>query len=100
MTARIDIPTEGIQKFCEKWKITEFSLFGSVLRDDFASDSDIDVLVRFHPEENWNLLDMVRMEAELKDIFNRSVDLVEEDCLENPYRKRAILSSKETVYAA
>lgn len=44
---RIDIPMEKIKAFCEKWKVVEFSLFGSVLRDDFRSDSDIDVLLSF-----------------------------------------------------
>ena len=47
MTARIAIPVDGIAAFCECWQVTELALFGSVLRDDFGPDSDIDVLVSF-----------------------------------------------------
>ena len=52
----IDIPKETIAAFCQKWKIVEFSLFGSVLRDDFRPDSDVDVLVSFAPDAEWSLL--------------------------------------------
>jgi predicted nucleotidyltransferase len=49
-------PTQ-IAEFCQRWHITEFALFGSVLRDDFRPDSDIDVLVTFAPDPGWNLFD-------------------------------------------
>ena len=45
----IDLPTEKIADFCQRWQVTEFALFGSVLRDDFRPDSDIDIMVQFHP---------------------------------------------------
>ena len=76
MTARIAIPTEGIAAFCERWQVTEFALFGSVLRDDFGPESDIDVLVSFDQAARHTLFDMVRMEEELKALFDREVDLV------------------------
>ena len=61
---RMDLPRDQIADFCRRWKITEFSLFGSVLRDDFRPDSDIDVLVSFSPEAHWSLIDLAAMETE------------------------------------
>jgi uncharacterized protein len=61
---QISIDSEKITKFCQRWKITEFLLFGSVLRDDFRpDDSDIDVLVSFEQEAHWTLFDLVEMEV-------------------------------------
>ena len=92
-----------IAGYCRKWKITELSLFGSVLRDDFGPDSDVDVLVRFAPEADWGLLDHVAMEEELCAIVGRKVDLVTRRAVErsaNRIRREAILGSAEVVYAA
>ena len=86
--------------FCRKWRVTELSFFGSVLRDDFRPDSDVDVLVSFEPNAGWTLLDLVSMQQEVADVLGRSVDLVEEAALRNPYRRSAILKSKQVVYAA
>ena len=102
-SARVAIPYEAIAAFCRRWQITEFSLFGSVLRDDFRPDSDIDVLVTFAPDSRWGLFDLVHMEDELKDIFGRDVDLIEKTAVEqseNYIRRRQILSSYEPVYVA
>ena len=103
MTARITIPAEGIAAFCERWQVTELALFGSVLREEFGPDSDIDVLVSFDQAARHTLLDMARMEAELKTLFGREVDLAERAGIEmsrNYIRRRAILQSAETIYAA
>jgi len=97
---KIDIQPEKIKDFCKKWKIMEFSLFGSVLRDDFRSNSDVDVLVSFEETAGWDLFDIVDMKEELKSIFGREVDLVEQGAIRNPFRKQSILSSKEILYAA
>ena len=97
---RIELPMEQIKAFCRKWRVREFSLFGSVLRDDFRPDSDVDVLVVFEEDVPWSLWDWSEMRDELKVLFNREVDLVEKGALQNPYRKRAILSAHEIVYAA
>jgi len=96
---RIDIQKEKIDSFCRKWKIREFSLFGSVLRDDFRPDSDIDILVEFEPDHGWSLYEVVDMEDELKALFGRDVDLVMKGGLKNPFRRREILRSREVVYA-
>ncbi len=100
MTVCIEIDKEKIAAFCRKWKITEFSLFGSVLRDDFRPDSDIDVLVTFAEDAPWSLFDLVKMEDELKEMFGRDVDFVEKKALHNPFRRYHILRNREVIYAA
>ncbi|MGH2351595.1 MAG: nucleotidyltransferase family protein [Chloroflexota bacterium] len=100
---RILIDRDRITEFCRKWQITEFALFGSVLRDDFRPDSDVDVLVTFAPEAHHGLFALVRMEDELEEIFGRKVDLVERQAVErseNYIRREHILSSVEPVYVA
>jgi predicted nucleotidyltransferase len=103
MNARIPIDRNKIAEFCRRWKITEFALFGSVLRDDFRPDSDVDVLVTFAPETRYSLFDLVHMQDELKEIFGREVDLVERKAVErseNYIRRKHILRSIEPVYVA
>lgn len=99
----IEIPTDKIADFCQRWKIKEFALFGSVVREDFRPDSDIDVLVTFAPNAQWTLFDHVDMQDELEAIFGRKVDLVSKRGIErsrNYIRRKAILSSAEVIYAA
>jgi len=98
--SRVDIPRGRIAEFCRKWKVAEFSLFGSILRDDFGPDSDVDVLVSFDPAATWDLFDLVTMRDELMEVFGRAVDLVEKEGLRNPFRQRRILSTREVIYAA
>lgn len=103
MTVRITVPSDGIAAFCKRWQIAELALFGSVLRDDFGPGSDIDVLVEFRTEARHTLFDIGRMEQELTTIFGREVDLIERAGIErsrNYLRRRAILESAETIYAA
>ena len=99
MKTKINIDREAITDFCEKWKIAEFSLFGSVLRDDFTPDSDVDVLVSFDSSSHWSLFDLVEMRAELKEFFDREVDLIEKDGLRNPFRRHEILTTRKIIYA-
>jgi len=96
----VDIPRSEIEAFCRKWKIRELSLFGSVLREDFRPDSDIDVLVSFEPDAPWDLFHLVEMRDELIALFGRDVDLVEKEGLRNPFRRRSILDTREAIYAA
>ena len=103
MNAKIPIPREKIAEFCDRWKITELALFGSVLRDDFRPDSDVDVLVTFAPEAEWSLFDHMTMEEELSSILNRKVDLVSRRGIErsrNWIRRKAILEAAEPFYVA
>ncbi len=92
----------ALGEFCRKWMIREFALFGSVLRDDFHPDSDIDVLVSFQREAEWDLFDVVDMQNELETMFGRKVDLLDRETVEqgrNPFRRRGILSNTRVVYA-
>ena len=100
MGLALTIDKEGIAGFCRRWRVREFSLFGSVLRDDFNPESDVDVLVRFADDAPWSLWDLVAMRSELVAMFGREVDLVELDAIRNPFRREAILESREILYAA
>ena len=90
----------SLAAFAERWQIREVALFGSALREDFGPESDADLLATFSPGETWSLLDLARMQIELEDMVGRAVDLVEVRALRNPVRRRLILDSSETVYAA
>jgi len=70
----IEIPKDRIAEFCRKWMIKELSLFGSILREDFGPDSDIDVLVTFQPGHTPGLA-FFTMQLELSRILGRKVDL-------------------------
>lgn len=96
----IPIPQRQIEAFCAKWKIREFALFGSVLRDDFRPDSDVDVLITLADDAPWSLFEWVEMTDELKVMFGRDVDLVEKPAIRNPFRRRAILGEAKVLYAA
>lgn len=103
VTHNAHLPVDAIIAFCERWGITEFALFGSVLRDDFGPHSDIDVLARFAPDTHYSLLTYARMENELSDILGRPVDLVDRKAIEqstNWLRRQEILGAAEVLYAA
>jgi len=101
MKLPIAIDQQKIEAFCRRWRIRELALFGSVLREDFRPDSDVDVLVTFVEGTHWSLLDMVTMQEELRETIGREVDLVERRAVErseNYIRRRHILQSLEQVY--
>ncbi len=100
---KIEIPMKEVEAFCKKWKVAEFALFGSVLREDFdIQKSDIDILILFDEKVHTSLFDFVEMKEELENLFKRQVDLVSKRGIEkstNPIRKEAILNNYEVVYA-
>lgn len=98
--SKVELPQAQLDDFCQRWKVTEFAVFGSALREDFHAQSDVDVLVSFAPQAGWSLFDLVEMQDELEQIFGREVDVVERDSLQNPFRRRAILENMQVVYAA
>lgn len=103
MGIRISIPKKEIVAFCECWQIAELAFFGSVLRDDFSPESDIDVLVNPHPGASHSISNILRMERELGDILGREVDLVFRSDVErsrNYIRREAVLKSAEVFYEA
>src|SRR2546427_5157354 len=98
----IDLESQAIRNFCIKWKIKELRVFGSILRDDFRPDSDIDFLADFDEDADWDLLDHMDMEEELAGIVGRRVDLLTKYSVENSHNrfyKQAILSKSEPVVA-
>ena len=101
---KLNLPHDRIAEFCRRWNVSEFALFGSVLRDDFRPDSDVDVLVTFPSVDvTPSLFEHVDMQDELIEIFGRPVDLLTRAGVEdsrNPIRTRAILESARVVYAA
>ena len=96
---RIPFDRNRISEFCNKWRIREFSFFGSVLRDDFRPDSDVDVLVTFDPKSPWSLWDHMEMAEELERLFGRKIDLVSKRALKNPFRRHEILTTRQVIYA-
>ncbi len=98
----VAVPRAKIAEFCQRWGITELALFGSVLRNDFGADSDVDILVTFAPDVRYGFKQLIAMENELEAIFGREVDLLDKQAVEqspNYIRRRAILESSEVVYA-
>jgi len=100
-TPNFDIPTDQLAALCRKWSIVELSLFGSVLRDDFTPDSDIDLLVVFAPNANRDYFDWPDIQDDFSAVFGgRSIDLVERKCIVNPFMRHEILTTREVLFAA
>lgn len=101
MNPKISISKDELAAFCKRWQVTELALFGSVLRDDFGPESDVDVLVEFAPGRTPGLA-FVSMAEELSEIFGREVDVLTRSSVErsqNYIRRKAILNSAEVIYA-
>ncbi len=97
-----NFPMEKITQFCDRWNVTEFALFGSVLRADFRPDSDIDIMVQFHPDAHPTFSTLDQMETELTIVFSRKIDLITRQGLEtsrNYLRRHEILSTAQVIYA-
>lgn len=94
------IPARELNDFCQRWRVREMSFFGSVLRDDFGPESDVDVLVSFEDDAPWSLWDLTAMQDELSARLGRPIDLVEREGLRNPFRRERILSTRRVVYVA
>lgn len=99
VTAAITIDDDAVSRFCEKWRIRELSLFGSVLHPkEFRETSDVDVMIAFDDEARWTLFDFVEMQDELTALFGRRVDLLSKRALKNPRRRESILSTAQILY--
>jgi predicted nucleotidyltransferase len=99
----LEIPTEEVAEFCRKRHVREMWVFGSILRNDFRPESDVDVLVAFDADYSWRLRDLIEMEEELTGIFGRKADLAERTSVErseNYIRRRHILNSLRRLYVA
>jgi hypothetical protein len=103
LQSRLGITLEKLAEFCQQWQVSELALFGSVLRDDFSSNSDIDVLVAYHPNAKRGLFEKIRMQEELSSLLHRDVDLISKKAIEqsrNWLRRKNILDSIEVIYVA
>ena len=103
MNPQVSIPRSRLTEFCRANGIARLAIFGSALRADFGSDSDIDLLVDFEPGRAVSLLDMAGMEQEFSEILGRKVDMIERSGVErsrNYIRRAEILGTAETIYAA
>lgn len=99
-TQNIEVQKEKLTHFCRHWHITKLSLFGSVLRDDFRPDSDIDVLVEFQPEYIPGFLKLHQIQEELSTLLgDRQIDLVTPKFLNHRIRDRILLEA-EVYYVA
>jgi uncharacterized protein len=108
---QIQLPQKAIAKrcckqiaeFCQRWQITEFYVFGSVLREDFRPDSDIDIMVSFAADVPWGLLEIVRMKRELETLLKREVDILTKESIEQSHnwiRRQEILGTAQIVGVA
>lgn len=99
MSLHIVVDREGLARFCRQRLIRRLSFFGSVLRDDFGPESDVDVLVEFGPEANVGLFEFVTYQRELTELLGRQVDLHTPASLSHLFRER-VVDSAEVAYAA
>jgi len=106
MSSALDtIPNVGVSAgqlvdFARQHNLSELAIFGSVLRDDFRGDSDVDVLYELLPGDHMSIEKYLAMKDGLEALFARPVDLVRKSLLRNPYRRAAILNTRRVVYAA
>lgn len=101
MTPRIEVPKAGIEAFCRWWRVKELALFGSVVREDFGPDSDVDDLVTLEPGFQWGWDDLAPMLTELQAIFGgRKIDFFEKDAVTNQHRRHEIRKTTQVLHAA
>jgi predicted nucleotidyltransferase len=96
MKAKVEIDRDTISEFCRRHHIKKLSLFGSVLRDDFGPDSDVDVLVEFEPGHTPGLK-FITMQDELSSMLGRKVDLLTPKFINRRIRKK-VLEEAEVQY--
>ncbi|MCB9460329.1 MAG: nucleotidyltransferase domain-containing protein [Anaerolineaceae bacterium] len=102
ITLALHIPQDAIITWCERWQVVEFALFGSVLREDFHQNSDVDILITFANDAQPTLFTLSEMSDELEALLGRPVDLLTRKGVEqseNYLRKNAILDSAQVIYA-
>lgn len=98
---RLNTNQQDLIKLCQEKKIIELALFGSILRDDFNSESDIDLLVTFAEDAKITFFDLDSIENQFSRLFNRPVDVVTKKAINNshnPIRKKNILDNVKVIY--
>jgi predicted nucleotidyltransferase len=102
-TFPVPVAPADLAAFCRRWQIVELAVFGSALRTDFGPQSDIDLLATFAPTATWGLLDHMRMELELVELFGREVDLLDRHTVEQNQasrRRSEILNTAQVIFSA
>ena len=94
---RIPVPMEAVADFCQRHRVRELALFGSVLREDFTPESDVDVLIDFLPGTRITFFGLSDLQTELETMFRREVDLVMKPSL-HPVIAGDVLASKQVLY--
>jgi predicted nucleotidyltransferase len=96
---RISVPTEAVADFCRRHRVREFSLFGSVLREDFTDASDVDALLEPGPDHQHEITEFLAMQEELETIFGRKVDIVYKHLLKQSIRED-VLRQRRVLYVS
>ena len=96
---RLQASPSQIADFCQRWNIIELALFGSILRDDFRPDSDIDILASFALNTSWNLFDFIQMQEQLESMLGRDIDLTQKQQINNPFSRKEILRTSHIIYS-
>lgn len=99
----ININSEKISEICQRYKISELAIFGSMLRGDYDNESDIDLLVEFIPNAGITLFNLVDIKEEFEKLFGREVDIVSKKAIKNSknyIRKKAILDNYKVIYVS
>ncbi|MBM3497586.1 MAG: nucleotidyltransferase family protein [Armatimonadetes bacterium] len=97
LSTNISLPLDEIAAICRRFPVRRLSLFGSVLRDDFTPDSDIDMLVEFEPQSRASYFTLAELEVELSDLLDRTVDLNTAGTLSRYFRDE-VLAEAEEIY--
>ncbi|MGI0482589.1 nucleotidyltransferase family protein [Geminocystis sp. CENA526] len=98
---RLQISLNQLFDICQQWNIKEMALFGSVLRNDFNNESDVDFLISFQPNTPQGLLTMSQLKSQLESLLNYPVDIAIKDSLkdsDNWIRSKEILTTAQTIY--
>ena len=99
LTSGISVPVERIAEICRRYQVRELSLFGSAVRGDIRTESDIDILVEFDPNATVGILKFAALSEDLEAIFGRKIDLVTKLGLK-PWVRPHVLREAKLVYAA
>lgn len=100
----VEVPLQDLAALCRKYNVEELAVFGSALREDFRSDSDVDFLVRFGDDDAgpW-LANLTGLQQDMAELLQRPVDVVDWKGVEqsrNPFRRTSILQGLKTLYVA